>query len=85
MYSAVKSDMSLMKQRFVIIHTIRQSEIPGLLGSSVTNKPSVNMLCLPKNCLFLHFHKIVTCLHVGQLGIGQVFFESPAKLCIGGL
>jgi hypothetical protein len=33
----------LTKQQFVITHTIRQTEIPALLDSLVTNTPSVKM------------------------------------------
>ena len=35
----------LMKQQFVVTHTIRQNEIPALLDSAVMNTPSVKMLC----------------------------------------
>ena len=36
--------MSLMKQQFVLTHTIRQNEIPALVDSWVTNTPSANVL-----------------------------------------
>jgi hypothetical protein len=40
--------ISLMKGQFVVIHTIRQTEIPVLLDSWVINTPSVEMLCSQK-------------------------------------
>jgi hypothetical protein len=40
-----------MKQQFVITLTIRQTEIPALLDSWVTNTPSVKMLCPQKKKL----------------------------------
>jgi hypothetical protein len=41
-------DISLMKEQFVVTHTIRQTEIPALLDSWVTNTPSIKMLCPQK-------------------------------------
>jgi len=41
--------MSLMKQQFVIAHTIRQTEISTLLDSRVMNTPSVKILYPQKN------------------------------------
>jgi len=35
--------LSLMKQQFVITHTVHQTEIPALLDSWVTNTPSVKI------------------------------------------
>ena len=46
-----------MKWQFNVTHTIRQTQIPALLNSWVTNTPSVKMLCPQKNCLFLYFRK----------------------------
>ena len=37
-----------MKRQLFIIHAIRQTEIPALLDSCVTNTPSVKMFC-PQN------------------------------------
>jgi len=37
--------MSFMEQQLVVSHTIRQTEIPALLDSWVTNAPSVKMFC----------------------------------------
>jgi len=34
-----------MKQPIVVTHTIRPTEIPALLYSSVTNTPSLKMSC----------------------------------------
>jgi hypothetical protein len=43
---------SLMKQQFILTHTTRQTEIPALLDSLVTNTPSVKMLYSQKiSCL----------------------------------
>ena len=39
-----------MRQQFVITHTILHTEFRALLGSWVTNTPSVKTLCLQKNC-----------------------------------
>jgi hypothetical protein len=72
--------ISLMKQQFVITHTICQTEILALLDSSVTNAPSIKILCLQNNGLF---HKYLTCLSVGLSRI-QVF-SVFRKLCIDGL
>jgi hypothetical protein len=40
--------ISPIKQQFVVTHTIRQTEIPASLDISVTNTPSVKMLCPQK-------------------------------------
>jgi hypothetical protein len=74
-----------MKRQFVITRTVCQTEIPALLDSWVTNTPSVERLCPQNDCIFLYFHKNITCLSVGLLGIGQVFFVSAVNLCVGGL
>jgi len=68
-----------MKWQFIVTHTIRQTQIPALPDSWAANTPSVKMLCPQNNCLFSYF------VSVGLLTIGQVFFLSHAKLCIGGL
>jgi hypothetical protein len=47
------------------------------LESWVTNKPFVKMVCPQKYCVTLYFCKNVTCLNVGLLTIGEVFFVSP--------
>ena len=36
-----RQTISLMKRQFVVTHTIRQTEMPALLDSCVTNTPSV--------------------------------------------
>ena len=59
--------ISLMKQQFVVTHTIRQTEIPALLDSWVANTPSFKILYPRNNCL-LYFRKNMTCLNVGGLG-----------------
>jgi len=41
--------VSLMKRQFVVVtHTNRQTEIPALLDSWVTNTPAAKMLCPQK-------------------------------------
>jgi hypothetical protein len=40
----VKTNISHMKQQFVLTYTIRQTQIPALLDHWVTNTPSVNIL-----------------------------------------
>ena len=45
-----------MKRQFVLAHTIRPTEIPALLHSSVTNTPYAKMLCPQKvvcPCIFV--------------------------------
>ena len=64
------------KKQFVITHTIRQTEIPALLDSSVTNTHSVKMLCKQTSCLSVCFRKIILWLSFGLLRIGQVFCAS---------
>jgi len=41
--------ISLIKQKLVVTHTIRQTEIPALLNGSVTNTLSVKILYPQKN------------------------------------
>ena len=45
--------VSLMKQKFVVTHTVFQR-----------NKSSVE-ICVQRNCLTLYFLKNLTCLHAG--------------------
>ena len=59
-----------MKQQFVVTHTINQTEIPSLLDSCVTNRPSLKILYKK---YFLYFRKNMTRLNVGLLRICQVF------------
>jgi hypothetical protein len=73
-----------MKQQFVVTHTIRQTEIPALPDSSVTDTPSVKMLCPQQISVSLYFRKNTACLRVGLLRVGYVFV-SGVKLYIGGL
>ena len=64
--------MSLMKQQFVVTHTIRQR-----------NKSSVK-ICVQRKCLTLYFRKNVTCLNAGVLRICQISLTA-VKLRVGGL
>jgi hypothetical protein len=43
--------MSLIKQKFVVAHTISQTEIRAVLDSWVRNTPSVKMLCPQKKII----------------------------------
>jgi len=65
-----------MKRQFFVTHKIRKTEIFALLDTSVSNMPSVKMLCLQKRLLAFisSFSKNITCLNVGLLRISQVFF-----------
>ena len=40
---SIRTITTLNKQRFVLMHTFRKTEIPALLESWVTDTPSVNM------------------------------------------
>jgi hypothetical protein len=51
----VLSNISLIKQQFVVTHAVRQNEIPALLGAWITNKPSAKMFYLQNNLLPLIF------------------------------
>ena len=60
-------NISLMKRKFVITHKIRQTEIPALPDSQVTNTPSVKMLCPQTKFLVLVFpykHNTLKCWSV---------------------
>jgi hypothetical protein len=62
--------VSLMKQQFVVTHTIRQTEIFSLLYSWVTNTLSINILYVQKNCFYLCFRKntnVLKCWSVKDL------------------
>jgi len=56
----------LMKQQFVITHTVHQTEILALLDSWVTNTPSVKMVCTQKllSLIFSLKHNMRNCLSV---------------------
>jgi len=69
-----------MKKQFVPTHTFPQTEIPSLLDRWVKNIPSVKMLYPPKKMLLLIFSLNYN-IHVGLLGICQVFSVS-CKKCI---
>ena len=73
-----------MKQQCVVTHTVRQTDIPALLDSTVTNTPSVTKLWPQTNSFHLHFRKNITHLRVGVLRICPVIL-SAVKLCSGGL
>jgi hypothetical protein len=60
------------KQQFVLTHTIRQSEIPALLDSWITNTSSVKMLP-PQKIAWSYIRKNVTCVNFGQWKVGQGF------------
>jgi hypothetical protein len=57
LYQSYTIHISLIKQQYVITHTIRQTEIPALLNSLFTNTPSVRIFFPQKYCLSLYFRK----------------------------
>jgi len=65
--SSGRPDLSLMNCQCILTHTVRQTEIPALLGSWVTNTP-IHMLC-PQNQigLSLYFRKYLAHLSVNLL------------------
>jgi hypothetical protein len=70
-------NLTLMKPRFVVTQTNRQTEIPALLESLVTNTPSVKMYpqkTLP--LLFLWKHDLLQCWSVTNLSSFSVFCKS---------
>jgi hypothetical protein len=73
--------LSHVKQQFVVIHTIRQNEIPALRDSWVTNTSSVEILYPQKNSFYLYFRMNITCLSVGLLRTCQVF-SVPCRICV---
>ena len=69
-----------IKQKFVVTHTIRESENPALLDTAALqahfcHKSRTHRIM----CFSLYFRKNMTCYGAVK------FFLSPAKLCIGGL
>jgi hypothetical protein len=58
-HACAYKNISLTKQQFVLIHSIRQNtcKIPALLVSAVMNTPSVKMLCPQRKCSSLCFLK----------------------------
>jgi hypothetical protein len=65
------SKVLLMKQQFVITHTIRHTEIRVLLYSSFTNTLSVKTSRQKKKTSY--FRKNMMCLNVSLLRICQYF------------
>ena len=75
-------NISLTKQQHDVTHTIRQTEIPDLLGSRVTSTPSVKMSCGQKNCLSINFRKKKTaCWSVVLLGLGPIVSVCCKTVC----
>ena len=70
-----------MSQQLFVSHTIRNNEIPALVGSWVKNTFSIKVLC-PQKLLFLYFRKPITFFSVSLLRIGQISSAS-VKLCRG--
>ena len=77
-------NISLMKERFGVTDTIRQTRTPALRDSAVKNTPCTNIFCIHKSTSHYIFVKNMTCLSVGLLKICQAFLSS-LKLCIHGL
>ena len=57
-----RSSLPHVNQPFVVIHTIRQNEIPALPDSWVTNISCAEMLYPQKNSFYLYFRTNTTCL-----------------------
>jgi len=78
-----KRRTSIMRQKFVATHTLRQTEIPALLESWVTNTLFVKIPCPQKNCfsIIAYFRKTQICLNIGLLMICLVFC-SLAEVCV---
>ena len=84
-YSRLVGGSHLLKERFAVTHTIRQSKIPALLESQVTKHTFCqNHVSTQTNCFSLYLRKNLTWLKVCILRTCQVFL-SPVKLCIRGL
>jgi len=88
---AFKCTKSIMKQQFIINHTIHQTQMPALLDNWVINTSSFKMLCPHTHThththkiLFVYFHKniMLKCWSIKDLSI---FLLAPVKLCIVGL
>jgi hypothetical protein len=54
--------ISVMKQQLVVTHTIRQTEIPPLPDTWVTNTLSVKMMCPQKEKLLLFILVPIPCI-----------------------
>jgi len=66
-FRRILCETSLMKQESVIVtHAIRQTGIPALLDSWVTNIPSLKMMCTQKllSLIFSLKHNMPNCLSV---------------------
>ena len=63
-----------MKQPSAVTHTARQTEIPALLDSRVTNTPFIKMLHPQKIAPPYIFVKTLRFFNVGLLRICYVFF-----------
>jgi len=70
--------MVLMKQQFIITHTIPETEIPTLLESWVKNTP-VKMLCPQKKLTSFIFvkHNMLTCWSIKNV---SWFFPLSCKI-----
>ena len=56
LFTAKANNIIPLEKQFVVTHTIRQTQIPALLYSSVTNTAAVNMLYQQKNVFSLYCH-----------------------------
>jgi hypothetical protein len=88
---AFKCTKLIMKQQFIINHTIRQTQLPASLDSWFTNISSFKMLC-PHTHTHTHTHKILSVyfhknimLKCWSVKDPSGLLLSPVKLCIGGL
>lgn len=67
LFRRILCETSLMKQEFVVVtHAIRQTGIPALLDSWVTNIPSFKMLCTQRllSLIFSLKHNMPNCWSV---------------------
>jgi hypothetical protein len=53
-YEQLTRSVSLRIRQFVVTHTIRDAAIPALLGSWITDTPSVKMFCSQKEIASPH-------------------------------
>jgi hypothetical protein len=73
--------VSHMKQQFVIIHTVHQTEFPRIIRQLVWNTPSVHKVCPQNKWFYLHFHNKLshsTCWSIKDLS--RFFFSVSCKI-----
>jgi hypothetical protein len=73
-------NLALTNQQCIVTHTIRQNDVPVLLASWVKKHLLSKCRAHKRKMFVLVFCKNVTCLNVGLLIIGQVFFSVHCKI-----